>query len=94
MVFIGYVLVYASTANGGKFATQPWMGILQDAYANANSNTSGGTGSSTGAPSTENQKSTKITSGRSTPTTTSSTPNNNPLGTFGKILSFFGGALP
>lgn len=31
-VFFGYVFVYASTAAGGKFATEPWAGLFADAY--------------------------------------------------------------
>lgn len=30
--FLGYVLAYASTANHGRFATQPWLGVVADAY--------------------------------------------------------------
>lgn len=29
---IGYVLVYASVANHGRFALHPWAGLLADAY--------------------------------------------------------------
>lgn len=32
LLFGGYVLVYASVANGGKFATEPWAGLFTDAY--------------------------------------------------------------
>lgn len=35
-VFFGYVLVYASAAAGGKFATEPWAGLFADAYTDAN----------------------------------------------------------
>lgn len=31
-LFGGYVLVYAATAKGGVFATDPWNGIFADAY--------------------------------------------------------------
>ena len=62
LTFIGYVLVYAGVANGGKFATQPWMGILNDAYADTNPNV-GNTGGSTGAPSTQNRKNPSISGG-------------------------------
>lgn len=31
-VFGGYILVYASVARGGKFATDPWAGLYADAY--------------------------------------------------------------
>lgn len=34
-VFFGYMLVYASTAAGGKFATEPWAGLFADAYTGA-----------------------------------------------------------
>lgn len=30
--FIGYVLVYGSVANHGRFATEPWSGLFADAY--------------------------------------------------------------
>jgi hypothetical protein len=30
--FVGYTLVYAATANHGRFATAPWTGVLVDAY--------------------------------------------------------------
>jgi hypothetical protein len=29
---LGYVLVYASVANHGRFALHPWLGLLADAY--------------------------------------------------------------
>lgn len=29
---LGYVLIYASVANRGRFATHPWAGVLADAY--------------------------------------------------------------
>lgn len=28
----GYILVYASIARGGRFATEPWQGLFEDAY--------------------------------------------------------------
>lgn len=31
-LFLGYLLVYAATANHGRFATHPWLGLLADAY--------------------------------------------------------------
>lgn len=31
-MFIGYVLVYAAVAKGGRFATEPWLGVSEDAY--------------------------------------------------------------
>lgn len=31
-LFGGYTLIYAAVAGGGKFATDPWNGILADAY--------------------------------------------------------------
>jgi hypothetical protein len=34
-VFFGYMLVYASVAAGGKFATEPWAGLFADAYTGA-----------------------------------------------------------
>lgn len=30
--FLGYVLMYAATANHGRFATSPWLGVIGDAY--------------------------------------------------------------
>ena len=30
--FVGYVLIYAATANHGTFALSPWNGVLADAY--------------------------------------------------------------
>jgi hypothetical protein len=30
--FLGYLLVYAATANHGRFATHPWLGLVADAY--------------------------------------------------------------
>lgn len=32
LIFGGYTLVYAATANQGKFATDPWTGLFADAY--------------------------------------------------------------
>lgn len=32
LVFIGYVLCYASVAAHGKFAVTPWAGITESAY--------------------------------------------------------------
>lgn len=37
LTFIGYVLVYASTAKQGRFATSPWAGVIADAYEDPNS---------------------------------------------------------
>lgn len=31
-LFAGYLLVYAAVANHGQFATEPWAGLLADAY--------------------------------------------------------------
>ena len=31
-LLLGYVLVYAATAAGGVFATDPWAGLYADAY--------------------------------------------------------------
>jgi len=31
-LFFGYLLVYGSVANHGVFATNPWGGVLRDAY--------------------------------------------------------------
>jgi len=32
LIFGGYMLIYAATAKQGKFATEPWAGLLADAY--------------------------------------------------------------
>lgn len=32
VIFIGYVLCYASIADHGKFATAPWEGLTGSAY--------------------------------------------------------------
>lgn len=32
LAFLGYLLIYAATANHGKFALSPWDGLLGDAY--------------------------------------------------------------
>lgn len=29
---LGYILIYASVANRGRFATSPWAGLQEDAY--------------------------------------------------------------
>jgi hypothetical protein len=39
-LFVGYLLVYAATANHGAFATEPWAGILADAYTDTSSSSS------------------------------------------------------
>lgn len=31
----GYMLIYASVANRGKFAGNPWLGLFADAYGQA-----------------------------------------------------------
>ena len=40
-LFVGYVLVYAATANHGRFATEPWAGLLADAYTGSTSSGAG-----------------------------------------------------
>lgn len=32
LTFSGYTLVYAAVASQGKFATDPWAGVIFDAY--------------------------------------------------------------
>lgn len=32
VMFVGYTLIYAAVANRGKFATEPWLGLMGDAY--------------------------------------------------------------
>lgn len=34
-LFVGYTLVYAAVANGGKFAESPWRALREDAYTGA-----------------------------------------------------------
>lgn len=46
---IGYVLVYASVANRGRFATHPWAGLLMDAYTSDGA-PAGGSSSSPSEP--------------------------------------------
>jgi hypothetical protein len=40
-LFAGYLLVYAATANHGAFATEPWAGVLADAYTDVQTDTGG-----------------------------------------------------
>lgn len=105
MTFIGYVLVYAGVANGGKFATQPWMGIIDDAYSQgssaSSSSGSGGGASSNAGSATPTQKGTHVTGGgtsQSSSNASSNSPqnqsqNSGPLATVNKVLSFLGGGL-
>lgn len=44
LALLGYTLVYAATANHGRFATQPWAGITGDAYADVGANVGGNVG--------------------------------------------------
>lgn len=37
---LGYILVYASVANRGRFATHPWAGVIADAYTSPASSSS------------------------------------------------------
>lgn len=47
----GYALVYAAVAAGGKFATEPWLGFVEDAYSvNAAPTTAQGGAASSPAP--------------------------------------------
>jgi hypothetical protein len=32
LIFGGYTLIYAATANRGRFATDPWTSLFADAY--------------------------------------------------------------
>jgi hypothetical protein len=43
LTFVGYMLLYAAVAAGGKFAKNPWQGVLQDAYEVAATEGSGST---------------------------------------------------
>jgi hypothetical protein len=47
ILFIGYTLVYAAVANGGKFALNPWRALYEDAYAAGSSGSSSGSHKST-----------------------------------------------
>lgn len=38
---LGYVLLYASVANAGRFATHPWAGLQEDAYTGDRSTATG-----------------------------------------------------
>lgn len=38
---LGYVLIYASVANSGRFATQPLAGLREDAYTGKRSTATG-----------------------------------------------------
>ncbi len=38
---LGYVLLYAAVANSGRFATQPWAGLREDAYTGNRSTATG-----------------------------------------------------
>jgi len=42
LVFGGYMLIYASVAHGGQFATEPWAGLYADAYTGDTSQSSVG----------------------------------------------------
>lgn len=46
---LGYILIYASVANGGRFASHPWAGLQEDAYTGDRSSA---TGPDAGAPPT------------------------------------------
>lgn len=85
MTFIGYVLVYAGVANGGKFATQPWMGIIDDAYsqgssAGASAGGSGGSASSNAGSAAPTQKGTHIMGGGTSQSSSNTTPSQKSSG--------------
>ena len=42
LVFGGYLLVYSSLANKGRFATEPWQAVFQDAYTSGTPSQPGG----------------------------------------------------
>ena len=44
---LGYLLVYASVANSGRFASHPWAGLMEDAYTGDRSTANFGTGKGT-----------------------------------------------
>lgn len=46
LLFTGYTLVYAAVAKKGEFATDPWLGIIGDAYTNTNGSSDGSSDSS------------------------------------------------
>ena len=33
LLLAGYTFIYAAVAKGGKYATEPWMGFVKDAYS-------------------------------------------------------------
>lgn len=40
---LGYLLLYAAIANGGRFAAHPWAGLQEDAYTGDRSTATGPT---------------------------------------------------
>jgi hypothetical protein len=44
---LGYLLLYASIANSGRFASHPWAGLQEDAYTGDRSTATGPAGTST-----------------------------------------------
>lgn len=84
MTLIGYVLVYAGVANGGKFATQPWMSIIDDAYSQgssaSSSSGSGGSASSNAGSATPTQKGTHIMGGGTSQSSSNSASNQQSSG--------------
>lgn len=43
VLFVGYTLTFAAVANGGVFATQPWMSLVDDPYSYKRKTGAGGT---------------------------------------------------
>jgi len=68
---LGYVLIYAAVANSGRFATQPWAGLLEDAYTGDRSTA---TGPDEGAP----PASSSVTRSRGTTLTANRTQTRRP----------------
>lgn len=47
--FLGYTLVYAAVANGGKLAARPWDALREDAYTGSSPTTAGASSPSIGS---------------------------------------------
>ena len=60
---LGYVLIYASVANAGRFATQPWAGLREDAYTGNRSTGDGPDAAPAVAPPTTGHRAARMVSG-------------------------------
>ncbi len=63
---LGYLLVYASVANHGRFALHPWMGLLADAYTGETSTAAAPPASSSSSPSSSSSSSSSSTAAAGT----------------------------